>query len=631
MNKFKVKVISVIFIMIISISTFLTLSSYFSFNTESLSLNEKVLDAQLNNVRDVLKVVMGGYQESVYGIKINDDETKDVLNGDISPKLITQLETTYETKKEFIEGLYLFTIDGKAYNQDGKDMQVNVKTENKSYYNGVFKKGKEFFVSKPYTSVITGNLVVSITTKLNDSLGVMMDVPLSSLFGLFNDIDNVSVFSDDGTIYFSPSPEFLNKTMYEEIPQYNKFINNRESNLSYSVKINGEYIDFYATSKFIDGINWHLVAFKKYKDINFASNEQLKNSLTVLAVSLIATFIVLILLINKLIMKPIGGEPEVINNLVAKLSDGHLSSKYDYSGSNTGIYSSVLTFNNKLLNVINSSLSISSNVASASEELTSVMNNTTKNTQNELEQIEIISTAISELSSTSKEVSTNAIQAEDETKKAIGYIKEGNSALDESISLTQDINNSVQETAEMIEELKKRTIDIGEVINVINSLSEQTNLLALNAAIEAARAGEQGRGFAVVADEVRNLAGKTNESTQHIQEIIYQLQEQSEKANNNMIANVTSIANSVELSRNVKLVFDDISMSVNAISDINTLVATASQEQYSVTNDIAENTTRTFDLVNDNVAAVNQTGQAAQELALLAEQQNQELSYFKIE
>ncbi|MUJ19690.1 methyl-accepting chemotaxis protein [Aliivibrio fischeri] len=629
MNKFKVKIISVIFTMLISVSIFLTMSGYFSFYKESQYLNEKILNLQLNNIKDVLKTIMGGYQESVYGIKINHFETQSILNGDISESIVTKLRTTYETKKKFIEGLYFFTINGKAYNQDGKDMQVNVK--NKDYYSGVFNSNKSFFISKPYISIVTGNLVVSITTRINESLGVMMDVPLKNLFGLFDKVDNVFVFSDEGTIYFSPYSDYINENIYEKRPQYIRFKGNKGSELSYTAEINGNKVGFYSVGKSIDSLNWHLVAFEKDEKISSSSDEQLNSSLIILAISLILGFIVLIFLINKLIMKPIGGEPEVISDLVAKLSDGYLSSKYDSSEHNTGIYSSILTFNNKLLSVINSSLSISSNVASASEELTSVMNNTTKNTQNELEQIEIISTAISELSSTSKEVSANAIQAEDETKKAIAYIREGNNTLDESISLTQDINNSVQETAEMIEELKRRTIDIGEVINVINSLSEQTNLLALNAAIEAARAGEQGRGFAVVADEVRNLAGKTNESTQHIQEIISQLQEQSEKANNNMIANVTSIANSVELSRNVKLAFDDISMSVNVISDINTLVATASQEQYSVTNDIAENTTRTFDLVNDNVAAVNQTGQAAQELALLAEQQNQELSYFKIE
>jgi len=284
----------------------------------------------------------------------------------------------------------------------------------------------------------------------------------------------------------------------------------------------------------------------------------------------------------------------------------------------------------KLSFLINEMRTSADSTRRSSEELAVVMESTAQNTQSELSQIDEISTAITELSSTSREVSSNATQAEEETLKAIENVNEGNKALSRAGILAENINNSVQETAQMIEDLKNNAIDIGEVTNVISSISEQTNLLALNAAIEAARAGEQGRGFAVVADEVRTLAAKTQESTKNIQEIISKLQAQSETANDNMRSNVSSIQESVELSANVKASFDDIAQSVQAISDMNTLVATASQEQYSVTEDIAKNTTKTFDLVNENVEALGNTLQATQELAQLAEQQNKELSFFKI-
>ena len=326
----------------------------------------------------------------------------------------------------------------------------------------------------------------------------------------------------------------------------------------------------------------------------------------------------------------LGGEPWELSEMIKKISEGNLSQDFHHSSNAVGIYHSLIILNKKVGAAIRNSSDISTHVATSSEQLTIVMQNTASNAQYELAQVEEISHAISELSITSREVTSNAVHAEEEVSKAIDSVSQGNKTLDESILLTQKINESVQQTASMIAELKTNAMDIGEVTAVISSISDQTNLLALNAAIEAARAGEYGRGFAVVADEVRNLASKTQESTQSIQEIIAQLQAQSERANDNMISNVELIQELVALSENVKSSFGYIENSVQSISKMNALVASTSQEQFTLTERIGLNVSNTFDLVNQNVAAINQTQQSAKELSQLAVSQKKELEFFKV-
>ncbi|HHY0619823.1 TPA: methyl-accepting chemotaxis protein, partial [Vibrio parahaemolyticus] len=346
--------------------------------------------------------------------------------------------------------------------------------------------------------------------------------------------------------------------------------------------------------------------------------------------SLVLALCVLLLAVNSLVLKPVGGSPREIAVLMENIADGDLSQKINQTGKETGIYLSLIKLSKQLSELIKNSHGISENVSSASEELNVIMNDSKTNAQEELSQVEQISTAINELSSTAQEVSQQAGVAEEQAINAIKNVESGKDTLEQNITLTNSIDLSINESATIVNELRQFAIEIGSVTEVINSISEQTNLLALNAAIEAARAGEHGRGFAVVADEVRSLASKTQESTVSIQDIIEKLQKQSQVAQDNMVHNIELIEKSVQLADNVKASFEDISKSVQSISDINTMVATAAQEQFSVTEDISKNTTLAFDLVQQNVLGTEETLQASSELAKLAETQKTELDFFKV-
>ena len=231
-----------------------------------------------------------------------------------------------------------------------------------------------------------------------------------------------------------------------------------------------------------------------------------------------------------------------------------------------------------------------------------------------------VATAIKELAATSQDMAGNALQAARMTQEAQNVVGQGEDVVERTIKAIDHINREVLRTADTIGQLEQQCSQIGGVISVIRGIAEQTNLLALNAAIEAARAGEQGRGFAVVADEVRSLANRTQGATVEIQQMIEQLQSGARASVTAMSAASHEAQEGVGLAQEAQQAFGAITEKVDRMVDTNAIIASAIEQQGAVVNEIERNVVRISDGSDEALQVANAARDAARQIHQLTEQ-----------
>jgi methyl-accepting chemotaxis protein len=269
-------------------------------------------------------------------------------------------------------------------------------------------------------------------------------------------------------------------------------------------------------------------------------------------------------------------------------------------------------------------------IASAAEELSAVTEQTSAGVNNQKIETDQVATAMQEMSATVHEVARNAEQASVAAANADTQARDGDKVVGEAITQIEKLAGEVLRSSDAMTLLEQESDKIGKVMDVIKAVAEQTNLLALNAAIEAARAGEAGRGFAVVADEVRGLAQRTQQSTEEIESLIAGLQNGTRQVSQIMLGSRSLTDSSVALTRKAGTSLESITQTVSSIQAMNQQIAAAAEQQSSVADEISRSIVNVRDVCEQTAEASEETAASSVELARLGGQLQMMVGHFKV-
>ena len=350
--------------------------------------------------------------------------------------------------------------------------------------------------------------------------------------------------------------------------------------------------------------------------------------IVVVAVAAALLTVLLAWLLTRSIVTPLRKALEVAESIAG----GNLSKVIEDDGKDepARLISALSTMQTNLRQTIQHIAGSATQLASAAEELSAVTEEASKGLQQQNNEIDQAATAVNEMTAAVEEVARNAVSTSEASTQSNQAAREGRDRVVETVGAIQTMTQDVQNTSLLIEGLATQGRDIGKVLDVIRAIAEQTNLLALNAAIEAARAGEAGRGFAVVADEVRALAHRTAQSTQEIEKMVAGIQNGTGEAVQSMQQSNQRTHNTLELARAAGVALEQITQSISLINERNLVIASASEEQAQVSREVDRNLVNIRDLATQSAAGANQTSAASHELSRLAVDLNGMVARFVI-
>lgn len=542
---------------------------------------------------------------------------------------IANVIMTYETGDSFMSNHSGDGVTTNQYNFRDRDWYRQVKADQSIHLTGI------------YTDKVTGGKVISAVAPVFENgrfIGALLgDIPLESVITQVSNMrfaGGAATLTDQNAVFFaSDDPNDIGKTPSQVSATFsdmeNMFRTDERGHLSFPyMGIN--FDGYFQRVNLTENRYWTLMVFVDKQtalaDIRSAKIESLVTGLILLALSLAAIYLVISYSYRPLLK---------LKQAVLDLSkgSGDLTARLEVNGNDDlaqisrGFNTFVENLQNMMLKVSQASQMISSNITQLSQ-------NTQEN-ESVLEahsaETEQVVTAITEMSESARSIAHNVSQSNDITESASKEASQSLEVVDNAVVTVSALVDEVEDMSARITSMNQDANKISDVLNVIGEISEQTNLLALNAAIEAARAGEQGRGFAVVADEVRALAARTQSSTTEISDMLTALLDGTSSVVEAMGKTKEQCQSTADKTSEVSNSLTIMSASVREIDDVSTQIATATEEQSAVAEELSKNMLSIRDMVSSLVESGKQTVSATDSLS----QSNQELdrlvSNFKLQ